>query len=94
MYHNCTLCRNVIALCRFCVAANVSYLNCTACYVGRLVDGGCTTVVGCTVVSQVYYPVHYSICVDCEPIQFKYNANSNTCECREGWIVGDYCVKI
>ena len=50
---------------------------------------------GCTLVVQMFYPSPlHSVCYGCDLQMFSYNLTTQICDCKTGWIVGDYCTTI
>ena len=77
---SCSLCFKHIFACQTCK----STVQCTQCFIGNLAPGGCTTVVGCTKVLQVYTPIFQGVCIDCNSSEFIYNFIQKKCDCKIG----------
>jgi len=87
---SCYLCFKHIFACQTCK----STVQSTQCYIGNLVPGGCTTVVGCTQVLQVYTPTLQGVCIDCNSSEFIYNFVQKKYDCKIGQLVGLHCTTI
>jgi hypothetical protein len=59
-----------------------------------VVKGGCTSVIGCRYVVQLYIPFFIGVCYACDEAFFEYNLATNGCDCKEGWIIGELCTSI
>ena len=86
----CYLCIKYIFACQTCK----STAQCLQCYIGNLVTGGCTTVVGCIQVIQVYSPMPQAICTACNSTEFVFNFAMKKCDCIVGQLVGKYCTTV
>ena len=89
--YQCIPCNYFMQNCAVCT----DQFTCTRCYIGSLVAGGCSTIVGCTSVSQsMINGVFYSVCLACDQTYYYYNYTDLKCYCKEGKQVGDYCTTV
>lgn len=65
--------------------------QCTKCQYGKIVNAGCSTVVGCTGVNPSLPKSH---CISCNTVEFRPVPVNEECICLQGKLAGDLCTTI
>lgn len=87
-----TFCNSTMLNCAYSFNTSV----CLNCFIGNPVFGGCSSTIGCALVTQInqYTTNHTSVCSLCRTPEFYPTLQNGKCVCSRGFLAGVACTEI